>query len=89
MWAFLARERMSLARTLDADGNEHKQDNNFTVSGAQSLSSVQIGVCELMKLCLAENERRFSGYDRRLLRPETIPKLVAFAVRFMRAGKCK
>ena len=87
VWAFLAWERMSLARTLDAEGNEHKQDHNFTVNGAQSLSPVQISVRELMKLCLSENERRFSGYDRRLLRPETMPKLVGFALRFMRAGK--
>ncbi|SAK53337.1 hypothetical protein AWB79_02009 [Caballeronia hypogeia] len=87
VWAFLVWERMSLARTIDAEGKEHRHDNNFTVNGAQSLSSVQIDVHELMKLCLAENERRFSGYDRRLLRPETIPKLVGLAVRFMRAGK--
>ncbi|BCG01238.1 hypothetical protein PPGU19_058060 [Paraburkholderia sp. PGU19] len=87
VWAFLGWERMRLARTLDADGNEHKQDNNFTVNGAQSLSSVQVGVRELITLCLAENERRFAGYDRRLLRPETVPKLAGFALRFMRAGK--
>ncbi|WP_248323872.1 MULTISPECIES: ferritin-like domain-containing protein [unclassified Caballeronia] len=85
VWAFLVWERMSLARTLDADGNEQKQDNNFTLNGAQSLSSAQVGVADLMKLCLTENERRFSGYDRRLLRPETVPKLVAFALRFMRS----
>jgi hypothetical protein len=89
VWAFLIWERISLARTLDAEGNEHKQDNNFTVNGAQSLSSVHIGVRELRTLCLAENERRFSAYDRRLVRPETMPKLVGFALRFMRAGKSK
>jgi hypothetical protein len=89
VWAFLIWERMALARTLDADGNEHKHDNNFTMNGAQSVSSVQVGVRELMELCLAENERRFAGYDRRLLRPETVPKLVRFAMRFMRTGKGK
>ena len=46
---------------------------------------VQIGARELMTLCLAESERRFSGYDRRLLRPKTMPNLVRFALRFMRA----
>jgi hypothetical protein len=81
VWAFLGWERMSLARTLDADGNEHRHDNNFTVNGAQAVSSVQISVRELMTLCLAENERRFAGYDRRLLRPETMPRLVRFALR--------
>jgi len=87
VWAFLGWERMTLARTLDADGNEHKQDNNFTVNGAQAVSSVQIGLRDLMTLCLAESERRFAGYDRRLLHPETMPRLVRFALRFMPADK--
>jgi hypothetical protein len=82
MWAFLIWERMNFARTLDAEGNENKQDNNFTVNGTRSLSSVHIGVRERMTLCLSENERRFSGYDRRLLRPETTPKLVRFCTAF-------
>jgi hypothetical protein len=56
VWAFLGWERMGLAKTLDAEGNEHKQDNNFTVSGAQSLSPVQIDVRVLMESCLAEKE---------------------------------
>ncbi|MDB5839612.1 MAG: hypothetical protein JWQ23_1564 [Herminiimonas sp.] len=84
VWGFLGWERAGLARTLDADGNERKQDNNFTVSGAQSVSTGDIGVHELMVLCLQENDRRFSGYDPRLLRPETMPRLVRFALRFMR-----
>ncbi|MBN3756486.1 ferritin-like domain-containing protein [Paraburkholderia sp. Tr-20389] len=87
VWAFLVWERLRLAQTLDADGKEHKQDNNFTINGAQSLSSVKVDLRELMALCLAENERRFSGYDPRLLRPETIPKIVGFALRFMRSEK--
>jgi hypothetical protein len=82
-WLFLGWERMSLARTLDADGNEHRHDNNFTVNGAQAVSSVEISVRELMLLCLAENERRFAGYDARLLRPATMPRLVRFALRFV------
>ncbi|KAA1010826.1 ferritin-like domain-containing protein [Paraburkholderia panacisoli] len=85
VWAFLGWERMTLARTLDAEGNEHKHDNNFTVNGAQAVSSVEVSVRELMTLCLTESERRFSGYDHRLLRPGTMPKLVRFALRFMRA----
>ena len=85
VWAFLVWERISLARTLDADGNEHKHDNNFTVNGAHAVSAAETSVHELMTLCLEENDRRFSGYDRRLLRPETMPKLVRFALRFMRA----
>jgi hypothetical protein len=84
VWVFLASERVGLARAMDAEGNEHQHDNNFTVNGAQSVTDVDISVPELMRLCLAENDRRFSGYDPRLLRPTTMPKLVRFALRFMR-----
>src|SRR5882757_4189904 len=84
VWIFLAWERIGLARSMDAEGNETRQDNNFTVSGAQAVSGNEISVRELMLLCLAENERRFSGYDRRLLRPTTMPSLVRFALRFLR-----
>jgi hypothetical protein len=83
-WAFLGWERIGLARTLDADGKQQEHDNNFTVSGAQSVAAGDISVAELMSLCLEENERRFSGYDRRLLRPTTMPRLVRFALRWMR-----
>jgi hypothetical protein len=83
VWAFLAWERIGLARTLDADGNQQDVDNNFTVNGAQAVSGTEISVPELLRLCLQENERRFSGYDRRLLRPMTMPRLVALALRFM------
>jgi hypothetical protein len=84
VWAFLGWERIGLARTLDADGNQQDVDNNFTVNGAQAVSDTQISVQELLRLCLEENEQRFSGYDKRLLRPTTVPRLVALALRFMR-----
>ncbi|PLZ04364.1 hypothetical protein CY652_01455 [Burkholderia sp. WAC0059] len=87
VWGFLLRERLGFARAIDAEGNEHRQDNNFTVNGAKSMSDTEIRVPELMRLCLSENDRRFSGYDRRLLRPETMPRLVRFALRFMRKSR--
>jgi hypothetical protein len=83
-WGFLGWERIGLARTMDADGKQQQHDNNFTVSGAQSVSAGDVKVPELMALCLEENERRFSGYDRRLLRPTTMPRLVMLALRLMR-----
>jgi hypothetical protein len=85
-WVFLGWERIGLARGMgDAKAGPGKaQDNNFTVTGSKSLSNVDIGAGELMALCLAENDRRFAGYDPRLLRPATVPHLVRFALRFMR-----
>jgi hypothetical protein len=86
VWVFLGWERVGLAHGMDdGRGNSAKpQDNNFTVNGAKSVSDMDISTRELMELCLAENDRRFAGYDRRLLRPTTMPALTRLACRFMR-----
>ncbi len=36
VWIFLGWERLGLARSLDTEGKETRQDNNFTVSGAKA-----------------------------------------------------
>ncbi|HTV98362.1 MAG TPA: hypothetical protein VME42_20395 [Steroidobacteraceae bacterium] len=84
VWIFLGWERIGIARGLDADGNATRQDNNFTVSGSKAVSGGEIRIRDLMAVCLEENDRRFAGYDRRLLRPTTMPRLIRFALRFMR-----
>jgi hypothetical protein len=85
VWIFLGWERFGLARSMDAEGNETNQDNNFTVTGAKSLSGDEMSIAALLRLCLAENDRRFSGYDARLLRPTTMPRWVRFTLRFLRS----
>ena len=86
VWVFLGWERIGLARGMDAGkGKPAKpQDHNFTVSGTKAVSNADIGIRDLMELCLSENDRRFAGYDRRLKRPTTMPSLVRLACRFMR-----
>jgi hypothetical protein len=88
VWGFLVWERIGIARGMDAGGKtpgqNKAQDNNFTVNGAKSVSNVDVSPGELMAICLAENDRRFAGYDPRLVRPTTTPRLVRFALRFMR-----
>jgi hypothetical protein len=79
VWLFLLWERVGIARTVDSAA----QDNNFTVTGAKSVGD-DIDVAELIDLCLAENERRMSLYDRRLLRPFAVPALARLARRFIR-----
>lgn len=81
VWMFLAWERIGLARAIDTDGGARPQDNNFTLHGAQSVAENGGSVRDLLALCLAENERRFAGYDERLLRPRTVPRLARLALR--------
>jgi hypothetical protein len=81
VWLFLIWERLGLAR--DVSG---AQDNNFTVTGAKSVGD-DIDVAELIDICLAENSRRMSGYDRRLLRPYAVPALAALVRRFLRSKR--
>lgn len=85
VWAFLGWERVGLAKTVDGSGQEQKQDNNFTVTGAKSVSAEDYTLADIIDLCLAENDRRFAGYDARLLRPTTMPALARFARFFLRA----
>jgi hypothetical protein len=82
VWIYLGWERIGMARSFDGNGNETLQDNNFTLSGTKAVSETEIGVRELLSVCLSENDRRFSGYDPRLLRPNTMPRLVRLALRF-------
>src|SRR5487761_593697 len=83
VWAFLIWERIGIARGL---GGAPDADNNFTVTGSKSVG-IEISTGELMGLCLSENDRRLAGYDKRLRRPQVVPRLVRFARRFM--GKPK
>jgi hypothetical protein len=80
VWLFLIWERIGIARDMGSG----VQDNNFTVTGAKSIGS-DINVAELMDICLAENKRRMSFYDQRLLRPILVPTLTRLARRFMRS----
>jgi hypothetical protein len=79
VWAFLVRERIGLARDVSAGG---KEDANFTVQGASAVGG-EVDTTELMRICLAENDRRLGGYDPRLLRPTTVPRMVRLALRVM------
>jgi hypothetical protein len=78
VWIFLVWERIGIAR----DVGNGVQDNNFTVTGAKQVGA-DIDVAELIEICLAENDRRMSLYDRRLLRPFAVPFLAKLARRFM------
>jgi Rubrerythrin len=80
VWAYLIRERIGLARDVSAGD---KENANFTMEGAEALGG-EIDTAVLMDICLAENDRRLDGYDPRLLRPTTVPRLVRLARLFIR-----
>jgi hypothetical protein len=87
VWAFLIWERIGIARGIDSAGSNHgtePQDNNFVFTGSKAIGSGNVCAAEVIDLCLTEHERRFSGYDPRLLRPQVMPRLMRLARRFMR-----
>ncbi|MBP0634557.1 ferritin-like domain-containing protein [Cupriavidus sp. AcVe19-6a] len=81
VWAFLVWERIGIARGIDADGVA--QDASFTMNGSGALGEA-LTPGAMIDLCLAENERRMTGYDARLLRPETVPRLARLARRLVK-----
>jgi hypothetical protein len=85
VWLFLIWERIGIARSVESGA---QQDHNFTVTGAKSVGD-DIDVAALIDLCLAENERRMSLYDDRLLRPFAVPALARLARRFMRPTRAR
>ncbi len=80
VWGFLIWERLGIAR--DVDGLE-KADANFTVNGSKALAD-EMDPARLIDICLEEDARRMAGYDPRLLRPTTMPKLARLARRFIK-----
>ena len=70
---FLICERIGLARGVGATPDATPQDNNFTLTGSKAVADIDMSPAALIDLCLAENERRMAGYDRRLLRPVVMP----------------
>ncbi len=80
VWAFLIWERIGMARGVDGlDG----ADANFTMNGSKALAD-EMDPAALIDICLGEDKRRMAGYDARLLRPTTMPKLARFARLFIR-----
>src|SRR5215471_7944262 len=78
VWLFLIAERMSFAKGMGA--NPKGEDTNFTLNGSKDLG-VEVTFTELAGICLAENDRRLGSYDKRLLRPRFVPKMIRLALR--------
>lgn len=85
VWIALIWERIDMAKGMGED-NTKAQENNFTLNGSKELG-VEIEFPELAAICLAENDRRLSVYDERLIRPKFVPGAIRLVLRFM--GKKK
>jgi len=68
-------KRLSTAKEIDGD--------NFTRKGGSAIG-IDIAPRPFLELCLAENERRLSRYDPRLLRPRIMPAAAHLAMRLLR-----
>jgi hypothetical protein len=74
--------RLDTARAVKGSQGDKKKDKNFTATTSKALA-VDMKVPDLLRLCLAENDRRMAKYDPRLLRPVLVPSLVKLALRFL------
>jgi hypothetical protein len=83
VWAFLIWERIGIAK--DVDGLENG-DANFTVNGTQQLAD-EMDPAKLIDICLEEDKKRMAGYDPRLRRPTTMPRLARMARLFIKPKK--
>ena len=84
VWGYIVWERLVLARSMGREAHGAGQDTNFTATTAKSMTAVDVQPHELMTICLEENDRRFAGYDGRLLRPTLVPGLVRFVLKITR-----
>jgi hypothetical protein len=79
-WVYIGGLRVGMAHSVGTNKTATQQQNNFTVNGAKAVAPVEIGFLELMQICLEENARRLAGYDPRLSRPNTVPRLARFVL---------
>ncbi len=78
----IALQVLSRIRTaLGARGSAADQDN-FAMKAHTALAAITPR--SFVDRCLQENARRLAPYDERLLRPEFVPRLARFSLRFLK-----
>jgi hypothetical protein len=70
-----AWNRLQFARGAD-------NRSSMTLDGHKSIG-IALSPRKFFELCLAENDRRMSRYDARLLRPNFMPALIRLALPFL------
>lgn len=83
VWATISFDRLQTARDMGGGKGDTKKDENFTATGHKAMG-IDASARDLFALCLEENDRRMAGYDPRLLRPKTMPRIMRLVLRFMK-----
>jgi hypothetical protein len=81
----IARQLIGHARQATrvggGEGSDDGDGDGFTMNSHSAFGD--ISAHSFLSLCLAENDRRLSVYDPRLLRPTLVPSSVRLALRFL------
>lgn len=75
---YLGRMKGRLETARQMEGNK-----NFTATASKAVTT-NLRIGDLLRVSLAENDRRMARYDPRLIRPRFIPLLVKIALVFIR-----
>ena len=77
MSVLIGRIKARMATAKNVGDNEA-----FTATSGQALH-MDLKICDLLTLCLAENDRRLAPYDNRLKRPRFVPFMARVALKFI------
>jgi hypothetical protein len=77
LMVYLTRIKGRIDTAKQVEGNK-----NFTATASKTVAT-NLKVGDLMRVCLAENDRRMARYDSRLARPRFVPILVRIALKFI------
>jgi hypothetical protein len=84
-WNIVAQAVDRVRGAMQMGGGNGDSQDGFTLKSHTSFSDFSLR--PFLELCLAENERRFAPYDRRLLRPILVPSTVKALLKVLPRGR--
>jgi len=69
----------ALSNLIAVFGNDDASKTGFAATGT-NIFTKDLTLKKFLEICLAENQRRMSKYDARLLQPQLLPKLANLAL---------
>ena len=77
------QRRLDSLRGMPSKKKKESSKKGFTATGAKAFT-LNLSLEKFLEVCLAENAKRMSQYDDRLLRPEFLPILTGVALQTLR-----